>query len=336
MAASLAGEQYFTLPDGRTLAYEHNGNPQSSTVVMFFHGVMGVGDAKRMPPGLDGRDVHFIAPTLPGWGKSSPRPAATPLHLTLPQDYTAFLLHLHPNALKDDTFHLYIGGGSYGTVPAQILLGCAHDLFPFNRPDKLKGCLLAAGFCPFYKNPNWAKDMTMANWIGIGPVAVKTPFKLVPRLVAFALNSKVNTPEKAQQFIKGFMFDKMKEDEIHALEKSHPGKTVHELRLDFGNNVYRSIEVSWAGYMDVAETTNANWGLREDLFKAEDEEDAAEDKTRTRILVATTTEDDMAPPALSEWNAKHYRNAHLQVYPGGHIGLMGYFKELWEALLDGA
>ncbi len=61
-------EHLLSLPNGGTLAYAQAGNPASSDVVIFFHGVFGVGSIKRIPPVLKEKDILLLHPTLPGWG----------------------------------------------------------------------------------------------------------------------------------------------------------------------------------------------------------------------------------------------------------------------------
>lgn len=77
------------------LAYEHAGNHTSSTVVIFFSGTLTVGDASRSKPVLISKGVHFIAPTLPGYGNTSPPAQTTTYAATIARDISALLDHLH-------------------------------------------------------------------------------------------------------------------------------------------------------------------------------------------------------------------------------------------------
>jgi pimeloyl-ACP methyl ester carboxylesterase len=112
-------EHTLPLPDNRQLAYADNGNRSSTTVVLFFSGYFSVGNASYIPEPLKDLDVHFVAPTLPGNGESS-TVKGVPYSEGLCRDMTALLEHLHPG---DSIRKLYIGGGSYGSVQAQILYG---------------------------------------------------------------------------------------------------------------------------------------------------------------------------------------------------------------------
>ncbi|KAH7105557.1 hypothetical protein BKA62DRAFT_813297 [Auriculariales sp. MPI-PUGE-AT-0066] len=320
---SSSNEQYLTLPDERVLAYAQCGNLQSNTVVIWFHGIMAVGEAKKLPKGLDGKDVHFISPTLPG---------LRAFHEVVPKDTLALILHLHPDALTNDDFRLFVAGGSYGTVPAQIVYGCSHDLFPLNTSQKMKGCLLASGFCPMYRFPEFTSHLTWANYIAIGSWSVAIPFRLIPRLITVGISLQVNTLEKARSFVQKFIIDKMSEEERRSIEAAQ-GRTVEEVRDHMGDIVFRSTQKSWEGYIDFSHAANSDWKLRPEVFKQAPGDEIEAELTTPRVLVTTTHEDDLAAPVFSEWSAKNFKNAELKVYPGGHIGILGYMKEVWEALL---
>ena len=69
--------------------------------------------------------AHYIAPTLPGNGESSSTPTGVPYHLNLCQTITALLEELYPStgSRGNASERLFIGGGSYGSVPAEMLYG---------------------------------------------------------------------------------------------------------------------------------------------------------------------------------------------------------------------
>ena len=111
-------EKYLELSDGRTLAYAEAGNSSSSTLVIYMHGMFTVGRASDSKVLME-RDIHYISPTLPGWGTSSPRRNKDKsFALGLVSDITALIDHLHPHDLN---LKIYVAGGSFGTVPAQML-----------------------------------------------------------------------------------------------------------------------------------------------------------------------------------------------------------------------
>src|SRR5882762_7128397 len=93
----MCDEKFLALPDGRTLAYAEAGETSSSTVVIYLHGAFTVGEAKRPPPVILEKGIHYVAPTLPGWGNSSPVPPGVAYATNLPTIMTALINHLHPN-----------------------------------------------------------------------------------------------------------------------------------------------------------------------------------------------------------------------------------------------
>jgi len=125
-------EKYLPRGDGRTLAYADDGNPQSSTVVLFFHNAFSVGHVSRLrkSPVLEAKDVHIVAPTLPGWGSTSPHSPSMTHASCLIGDTMALLTHLHPDPTH---LKLYIVGIGFGSIPALTLYHSSFELFPLGR-----------------------------------------------------------------------------------------------------------------------------------------------------------------------------------------------------------
>ena len=206
-------EKYLELSDGRTLAYAESGNSSSSTLVIYMHGMFTIGRASDSKVLME-KDIHYISPTLPGWGTSSPRNKDKLFALGIISDITALIDHLHPHDLN---LKIYIAGGSFGTVPAQMLYGAPFDVFPYGR--YVVGCMLLAPVSPPRYHTDYMKSLTIANYISIAPPSRYIPFQLVPRLVAFMVHRQVKTVEGAERFIRSLLFDKMKEEENAAFKK---------------------------------------------------------------------------------------------------------------------
>ncbi|KAL6859432.1 Alpha/Beta hydrolase protein [Trichoderma novae-zelandiae] len=185
-------EHILPLPVGRQVAYAHSGPPASRTVIVFFVGIMGVGTAANVPEPCLEIQTHWIAPTLPGMGSSSTRDYSVPYHVNLANDMNALLNHLYPTG---DFDALYLSGGSYGTVPAQILYGAPYDLFPCGR--KIAGLLLLSGFSPLRHHAGYAKKLSWNNW----------------RLSKAAVGFKLRSVEGATQFLKATVFDNIEDEE---------------------------------------------------------------------------------------------------------------------------
>ena len=171
-------EKLLALPDGRTLAYEHTGPPTGPSVIIFFSGTLSVGSASpaRHHPAL--ASAHYIAPTLPGYGNTSPPSKGVTYAATIAGDMRALLNDLYPD---QGPVNLYIAGGSFGTVAAQMLYGAPFDTFPQGR--NIRKMLLLSGIPPIEPDFNYARWMTWQNYIAAGPPARYIPFRIIPRLI---------------------------------------------------------------------------------------------------------------------------------------------------------
>ncbi|PPQ77306.1 hypothetical protein CVT25_010889 [Psilocybe cyanescens] len=316
-------EKYLQLPDGRTLAYSDNGNPSSSCLVIFFHGAFGVGNASHLQPILIEKDVHFIAPTLPGWGSSSPRNKVVPFHVSLASDISYLIKQLHP---RDENLRIYIAGGSFGTVPAQILYGASFDIFPHGRD--IKGCMVLAPFSPFKLHKGYAKTMTTPNYMAVGPPTQYIPFHLLPRLSSFYMKGKLQSVEDAEVFVREKLFDTMQAEEKDAFNKwkEDHGKQEGEVEREFAGNMVRSVAKTWDGYLEIADVIHGDWGFKPDALD--------EEHTRRPILIVGSEGDTMAPDAMAKWLAATYKNAHLRSINGGHLAALFHLNNLWKELLE--
>jgi hypothetical protein len=73
------------------------------------------------------------------------------------------LEHLHPRAKN---LKLYIGGGSFGTVEAQILYGALYNFF-FLLGRRIAGLLLVARLSPFRPHITYTKDVAWLEYRSI-------------------------------------------------------------------------------------------------------------------------------------------------------------------------
>jgi pimeloyl-ACP methyl ester carboxylesterase len=317
-----APEKYFELSDGRTLAYAESGNSSSSTLVIYMHGLFTIGRASESKV-LKEKDIHYISPTLPGCGTSSPRNKDKSFTLGLVSDITALIEHLHPHDLN---LKIYIAGGSFGTVPAQMLYGAPFDLFPYGR--YVAGCMLLGPLSPPRYHEDYAKSLTMANYISIGPPSRYIPFKLLPRLVSFIMHRQVKTVEGAERFIRSLLFDNMKEEESAAFKKwkEDNGKKDGELERQMAENARTSVQYSWEGFLDAADVIHEDWGFNPALLDDE--------HNKRPIFIVATDGDTMAPDTNAKWLAASYKNARYQSLPGGHIAAIYHMNDLWRQFLE--
>ena len=301
-------DQLLPLPDNRTLAYTTSGDAASTTVVIFFHGVFGVGrtSSKSQAKVLEAKGVHCVSPTLPGWGLSSPRPKGAPYAAALAGDIGALLDHLYPSK---PALRIYVGGGSYGTAPAQMLYGLSSTIFPY--APYVAGCLLVAPLSPFKYHQGYAKTLSLHNYISVGPPTQWLPLNLIPRVFTVALAGKVKTEESAERFIRQLLFDRMEEKEKAAFAawRTVYDKEEGELERDFARNMVASVAQTWEGFLEVSDVLHEDWGF-----------DPAQLDAKGPILICASPGDKMADSGMALWLAETYPNGHLKLSEGGgHI-----------------
>jgi len=319
----MSEETLLALPGGRTLAYATAGDSSSSTIFIFFHGAFSVGNAKRSSPVLIENGVHFIAPTLPGWGNSSPTACNTPYTTSLITDISALIDHLHPNTTD---IKIYIGGGSYGTVPAQILYGASYEVFPSGR--NIAGLLLIAPFSPFHYDKNYTKCMSWQNYISVGPPARILPGKLLPRLIGKFLANRLSTVEHAEAFLRAMLFDKMDEPELKAFAgwRDLVGLAEGQFERETAQNAVRSVAKTWDGYLDIADVLHSDWGFTPGGL--------ADEYSRRPVFVVLSKGDDLTPEAWGTYLVDNYKNARMKIIEGGHLASLYHLNEILKEFME--
>ncbi|KAF5321374.1 hypothetical protein D9619_000765 [Psilocybe cf. subviscida] len=318
-------EQYLKLDNGRTLAYAEAGNPASSLLVIVFHGALNVGDApKKVNPTFARTDAHIVAPTIAGWGKTSPRLKDVPFSLNLLSDLSALIKHLHPN---DANLKLAIMGGSYGTIAAQIVYGADFNTFPLGR--NIVGCMIAGPFSPAKYHKDFAKAMTTANYISIGPPSQLIPFRLVQRLSAFIIGRSTKSIDDAEGFIQKNLFDKMDADEKarYAVWRQENDKSERQLERELASIVVRSVEETWDGFYEMSDVMHGDWG-----FNPRDLDE--EHYVQRPIFIVSAEGDDMSPDAMAKWLAAEYHNSHSRSIKGGHLSALYVMDDLWKQFFE--
>ncbi|TFK74647.1 hypothetical protein BDN72DRAFT_670455 [Pluteus cervinus] len=254
-------ETLLPLPEGRTLAYDTAGDPNSLTLVIFFHGTFGVGNASNLNKTLQAKGVHYVTPTLPGWGSSSARPSGVSYVDSLIADITSLIHHLYPDASSHTQLKIYISGGSYGSVPAQIIYGHPFDKFPLGR--QIKGLFLMGPFSPPRHDPGFNEGLSWMNYIMVGTPAQIVPGRFVPHLTSVAMKPRFATPEKAIQAIREISFDRMDREEKEVLAKyvKEMGYMEGQYEAKFGLNAWRSVHNAWEGFLEVSDVIWSAWGF---------------------------------------------------------------------------
>ncbi|KAJ8515991.1 hypothetical protein ONZ45_g6673 [Pleurotus djamor] len=315
-------EELLTLSDGRTLAYTHTGNPSSHLILLFFHGMFGIGSVGKhtLSGSLREYDVHYIAPTLPGWGNSSSVPHGVTYQTYISKSTGELLKHLGVDE-NDESVEVYVSGGSFGTVPAQMLFGASEEVFVYRK--RVKGCLLAAPLTPFKYHRDYSKKMPWSSYIMLG-LAPYFPYDMMGRLMKTAMARQMRTYEGAQGMI-GAIFDRMSDTEKTRLVEweKKTGREEGSFRKEMTENAMKSVSVTWDGFVGVARVLHSDWG-----FKPSEVDGKG-------LLIASCRGDDMAPIEHAEWLHKEYAGSSLMVFEeGGHLGVVYHLDSIWKALLS--
>lgn len=292
-----------TLDSGRVIAYEQDGDLQSNQVLLFFAGIFAIGTIQHTFPIVKEKGLHHVAFTLPGWGDATPVPPSSTFAQTIISDIAALFNHLY-----NDTSNLkiYVAGGSFGTVPAQVVYGASFEVFPLGR--NVAGMLLMAPFSPFRVHGDYAKSLSWRDWIGVGPLTKYLP---IPSLLSFAMKSKFKTVDSTEQVLRQILFDKMDEVEKEKFNAHCQkfGSTPDEFIRTWAQGSVKSVENGWEGFKESAVALHSDWGFAFPL----DEEHA-----RGKVLIKVATDDELGS-GMGVYLAQNYANAELTTCEGGHI-----------------
>ena len=321
-------EEQLVLPDGRTLAYSHSGPADASLLVIWFHGLFSVGDAARPSAPLRARGVRFLAPTLPGWGLTSPAPPGASFPETVVADTHALLTHLYPTYARDPAaaipLRIFLSGGSFGTCPAQIVFGAPYARFPFGHA--VAGVMLAAPLSPFAEHAGYARALTWRDWVGVGPLAHALPFRALPRLMAVAVRAKVRDVPSAEGLLREMMFDKMDDEEKGKFRafRERNGVEEGEFERRMAEGMVKSVSKSWEGFLGTADALHADWG-----FKIAELD---EEHQRKRVVVAVGKED-KSMWRMGKFLTTNYKNAKMIEFEGGHLAAAWAMDGIWTDIL---
>jgi hypothetical protein len=323
-------DEILQLPNNRQLHYAWTGDAKSTTVVIFFSGYLSIGIAHQESIPKPLRDVHpqWIAPSIPGNGQSSSTPKNKPYNVNLCETISSLLEETHPsdnskgNAIKK----LYIAGGSYGTVPAQMIYGAPYSLFPLGR--KIAGVLLAAPFSPFRYHHTYTKDMTWPNWFSVGPPSQWIPFRLVPRLLStFLAWSFLRSARSAQEFMDKCLWSKMGKEEQVKLE-TFTREELHITPEQFKANMAEGAmkcTANWDGFIEGPDVLHSDWGYDPSKLDA--------DHAGKPVLIVQSDQDELGM-WMGRWLGEKYGNAKVKVVEGGHLAALFESNQIWRELLD--
>lgn len=269
-------------------------------------------------PCLREKGVHYIAPTLPGWGYSSPRPSVTTTG-SITSDLTELINYLHPD---EPNLRLYIAGGSYGTVPAQMLYGAPFDVFPLGR--HIVDCILLAPFSPFRYHKDFARFYDVENYLAVG---IRSPWQVISRLIATIIATKMRSVETAAPLIRDAMFGHMDDIERIALAKwtEETGRTQGDFESEMTANAVKSVSRTWAGFGEVSAVLHSNWHFIPNQLDQE--------LCRRPMLIVPSTQDELGPE-MADWLRQNYKNSKVHWVDGGHVASLYSANAIWRQFIE--
>ncbi|PFH52531.1 hypothetical protein AMATHDRAFT_139589 [Amanita thiersii Skay4041] len=317
-------DKRLTLPDARILAYADNGNTSSSIVVLYLHGVFTVGDASRLSPALLEKNVHFVAPTLPGWGASSPIPDVSSYPKTFAADITVLLNYLHP---QQQNLKLYICAHCFGTVVAQMLCNLSYDVFPLGH--RISACILVSPYSPPHCHFAYARSMSWQPYVLAGPPARYVPFNILPRLFRLIISLRVQSRPATDAVVQKYLFDGLSEEETESLLKWKERHGVEEgqFEKEIVRNAIKSVALTWRGFLDMPTIYHSNYGWRPPNF---------EDRPSAPYFYIVCAQDDpIIPAAMAQWLAKEYGTmVHFTILNGSRLSALIHLDEVWENVFN--
>ncbi|CAF3558548.1 unnamed protein product [Rotaria sp. Silwood2] len=307
-------EKYFLLSDGRQLAYTEQGDTNSNKIIIFFHGAFGVGDSPNENNCYKEIGYHFIMPTLPGWGNSSPWPKNQPIS-NYPNDIHQLLSSLKKNDNKN--LRIVVAGGSYGSVFAQICFSTSTDIMP--EIINIQSLIVLSGFSPFKYHKKYTTGMSWSIYFAIGSPGIH--FHFISKLVGSYIQKKARNIEEVKKFVRKKFFDQMSDEDKAKLRKwEEEYNKSAEWAIDMmSRNIYLSISKTMAGFNDMPRVLHSDWGFDPKKLSS---------SPKRKVLIVATQGDEISPMEMSTYLVETYPNAEMKILSGGHLGTLFEFDTI--------
>ncbi|KAH3743640.1 Alpha/Beta hydrolase protein [Pelomyxa schiedti] len=350
MSSTLLGHTLY-LSDGRRVDYATGGDPSSTRVVFSIHGVFGVGRvAPHVSSFFSSLGWRVVAPTLPGWGASSPWPRGLAL-----AHYALDMQQILSDALGGgrDPARVVVFGGSWGSVWALACAACA-------PPGYVSGLYVLGGFSPFREHYDYTEGMTWLNWLSVGRPSRWWPLSWLQPAVGWLLQKKIagNVPgslELLRSILTGPSAMTTEERTILSDWALSKGTTFDDWELGMARDMAHSVEHTLDGYLDVPDLLNGDWGFSLSQIQiAADSGDGTGAETSTtahptvlriagpgeippklpRVVIAGAVRDHLAPIAMQRYLAENIPGAQFIELQGNHISGITTMDRIFMAIIN--
>eukprot|EP01122_Echinamoeba_exundans_P013591 TRINITY_DN5960_c0_g1_i1.p1 TRINITY_DN5960_c0_g1~~TRINITY_DN5960_c0_g1_i1.p1 ORF type:complete len:354 (-),score=45.95 TRINITY_DN5960_c0_g1_i1:808-1869(-) len=346
---SIRDEELLTLRDGRTMAFVRGGNPNSKKVLIFLHGVFGVGENNpHMSEFYSSLKVRSLTPTLPGWGRSSPFPPAAPLS-AYAEDIRQLLDFVLPGQTAT---HIIIMGGSYGSVWAYA---CAANNPPdhtmrIEPADAICSLVTLGSLTPHRENPNYTENMSWMNWFSVSRPATWWPLSLIHPSVGKLIRSKVagnldGARAMLRQILTGPKAMLPEERQQITVWSAGFGSSFEQWEDNMARNMALSVLHTMDGYNRVPETLNADWGFKLSDIKIPKTAEGTGELPRATlteipsklpaVVIVGCVRDHLSPITNQRYIASQIPGAQLIELQGNHISAVVSLRPLIAAVVAG-
>lgn len=297
-------DQRLTLADGRKLAYAHAGNIASSDIVISFHGMLSIGEITASPQGpsvFTVNGAHMLAPTLPGWGETSPPAKSQSYHECLYHDVSSLIDYLHPGwRVANPPLRLFLIGVVWGSVAAQVLYGASCEQFPLGR--HIAGLLLISPISPPHVHKEFDKCLSWDNYFSFSSYAHIFPLKYHHRLIGSFVHRTVATPDRALQQVRDAQANNMSSVQREAIQQRSKlqGTSVDELQERVATKMYRSVHTTMEGFNMMPRVIRSDWGGYDPRTA---------DRNRRIPVLIVVVDNDKEHRLMGDWLVKNMENA---------------------------
>ena len=259
----------------------------------FFHGALGIGDFSSLSPLFRSLSLHVIAPTLPGWGLSSPIPNRSLLQWS--DDVIALAEHLSiPNDASFDVM-----GISLGAIHA---IACAATI-----PQRVRRTLAISGHAPF-TDPHFDPMEGMDSLSSFGLSSFCASFTLLNRMGGWWVRRQCESEQGAKDFVREFLFLPMDAEENARFSALSP-EMQSAIHSRIATNVRLSLQHHLSGYTEIPSLLRS---LPHTLLSQIPHGGA-------QILFTSGLGDRIVPHSHHRYYLSRLSSSSSITYPGGHM-----------------
>lgn len=309
-------EELCGLLDGRTIAFTLCGDKDSAKLLLAFHGALGVGDFFAFDQTFTRHGYLVVAPTLPGWGNSTPSPREIWV-----ADYwkdARFLIRHLEHVLQRRLPLIDVMGVSYGSLAALNVAGQSGvDEFP-----RVRHCLITSGFVPFrMPGLDYSIGMPFQQRLTMGAFARINPWfaMFTGSIVGYYMRDVETATKFAENNLMG-QLNAVEKDQLEQIRRRNPDDPRCKI-ASMGRTLFLSMHACTKGYTTIPQNL---WD--KDLWSL-----PPLPTFPVPLYITGATEDSFAPINLQRFlaSAAPQSTTRFVEHPGGHMSYSLLFDDLF-------